>query len=408
MSGEPVVMQNGKLHIPNNPIIHYIEGDGIGIDISPVMISVVDAAVTKAYGGEKQIAWNEVLAGEKAFNATGEWLPEATLDAMRSGLVSIKGPLTTPVGGGIRSLNVALRQKLDLFACVRPVRWYDGTPSPVKAPGDVDMIIFRENSEDVYAGIEWQAGSEGVKKLIDFLTNEMGVDKIRFPNTSGIGIKPISQEGTNRIVRAALRYAIDNDKESVTLVHKGNIMKFTEGGFRDWGYQLAKEEFGAVELDGGPWCIMTNPNSGNQIIIKDVIADAMLQQIITRPAEYSVLATMNLNGDYISDALAAQVGGIGIAPGANINYDTGISIFEATHGTAPKYAGQNKVNPGSLILSAEMMLRHMGWSEAADLIVKGMEGAISAKTVTYDFERLMDDATLLSCSAFGEALISHM
>ena len=408
MSGEPVVMQNGKLHIPNNPIIHYIEGDGIGVDISPVMISVVDAAVSKAYNGEKQIAWNEVLAGEKAFNATGEWLPEATLDAMRSGLVSIKGPLTTPVGGGIRSLNVALRQKLDLFACVRPVRWYDGTPSPVKTPGDVDMIIFRENSEDVYAGIEWEAGSEGVKKLIDFLTNEMGVDKIRFPDTSGIGIKPISQEGTNRIVRAALQYAIDNDKESVTLVHKGNIMKFTEGGFRDWGYQLAKEEFGAVELDGGPWCTMKNRITGNEIIIKDVIADAMLQQIITRPAEYSVLATMNLNGDYISDALAAQVGGIGIAPGANINYDTGISIFEATHGTAPKYAGQDKVNPGSLILSAEMMLRHMGWVEAADLIVKGMEGAISAKTVTYDFERLMDDATLLSCSAFGEALIAHM
>ena len=408
MSGEPVVMQNGKLHIPNNPVIHYIEGDGIGVDISPVMISVVDAAVTKAYGGEKSIAWNEVLAGEKAFNATGEWLPEATLDAMRTGLVSIKGPLTTPVGGGIRSLNVALRQKLDLFACVRPVRWYDGTPSPVKTPGDVDMIIFRENSEDVYAGIEWEAGSEGVKKLIDFLTNEMGVDKIRFPNTSGIGIKPISQEGTNRIVRAALQYAIDNDKDSVTLVHKGNIMKFTEGGFRDWGYQLAQEEFGAVELDGGPWCTMTNPKTGNEIIVKDVIADAMLQQIITRPAEYSVLATMNLNGDYISDALAAQVGGIGIAPGANINYDTGISIFEATHGTAPKYAGQDKVNPGSLILSAEMMLRHMGWNEAADLIVKGMEGAISAKTVTYDFERLMDDATLLSCSAFGEALVQHM
>ena len=408
MSGEPVVMQNGKLHIPNNPIIHYIEGDGIGVDISPVMISVVDAAVSKAYNDEKQIAWNEVLAGEKAFNATGEWLPEATLDAMRSGLVSIKGPLTTPVGGGIRSLNVALRQKLDLFACVRPVRWYDGTPSPVKTPGDVDMIIFRENSEDVYAGIEWEAGSEGVMKLIDFLTNEMGVDKIRFPETSGIGIKPISQEGTNRIVRAALQYAIDNDKESVTLVHKGNIMKFTEGGFRDWGYQLAKEEFGAVELDGGPWCTMKNPITENEIIIKDVIADAMLQQIITRPAEYSVLATMNLNGDYISDALAAQVGGIGIAPGANINYDTGISIFEATHGTAPKYAGQDKVNPGSLILSAEMMLRHMGWVEAADLIVKGMEGAISAKTVTYDFERLMDDATLLSCSAFGEALIAHM
>ena len=408
MSGEPVVMQNGKLHIPNNPTIHYIEGDGIGVDISPVMISVVDAAVAKAYGGEKSIAWNEVLAGEKAFNATGEWLPEATLDAMRTGLVSIKGPLTTPVGGGIRSLNVALRQKLDLFACVRPVRWYDGTPSPVKTPGDVDMIIFRENSEDVYAGIEWEAGSEGVKKLIDFLTNEMGVDKIRFPNTSGIGIKPISQEGTNRIVRAALQYAIDNDKDSVTLVHKGNIMKFTEGGFRDWGYLLAQEEFGAVELDGGPWCTMTNPKTGNEIIVKDVIADAMLQQIITRPAEYSVLATMNLNGDYISDALAAQVGGIGIAPGANINYDTGISIFEATHGTAPKYAGQNKVNPGSLILSAEMMLRHMGWNDAADLIVKGMEGAISAKTVTYDFERLMDDATLLSCSAFGEALVQHM
>ena len=408
MSGEPVVMQNGKLHIPNNPIIHYIEGDGIGVDISPVMITVVDAAVEKAYNGEKSIAWNEVLAGEKAFNATGEWLPEATLDAMRTGLVSIKGPLTTPVGGGIRSLNVALRQKLDLFACVRPVRWYDGTPSPVRSPDDVDMIIFRENSEDVYAGIEWEAGSDGVKKLIDFLTNEMGVDKIRFPDTSGIGIKPISQEGTNRIVRAALQYAIDNDKDSVTLVHKGNIMKFTEGGFRDWGYQLAKDEFGAVELDGGPWCTMKNPKTGNEIIIKDVIADAMLQQIITRPAEYSVLATMNLNGDYISDALAAQVGGIGIAPGANINYDTGISIFEATHGTAPKYAGQDKVNPGSLILSAEMMLRHMGWGEAADLIVKGMEGAISAKTVTYDFERLMDDATLLSCSAFGEALIAHM
>ena len=408
MTGEPIVMQNGKLHIPNNPTIHYIEGDGIGVDISPVMISVVDAAVQRAYNGDRKIAWNEVLAGEKAFNATGEWLPDATLDAMRTGLVSIKGPLTTPVGGGIRSLNVALRQKLDLFACVRPVRWYDGTPSPVRSPGDVDMIIFRENSEDVYAGIEWEAGSDGVKKLIDFLTNEMGVDKIRFPNTSGIGIKPISQEGTNRIVRAAFQYAIDNDKDSVTLVHKGNIMKFTEGGFRDWGYQLAKEEFGAVELDGGPWCTMKNPKTGNEIIIKDVIADAMLQQIITRPAEYSVLATMNLNGDYISDALAAQVGGIGIAPGANINYDTGISIFEATHGTAPKYAGQDKVNPGSLILSAEMMLRHMGWSEAADLIVKGMEGAISAKTVTYDFERLMDDATLLSCSAFGEALIAHM
>ena len=401
-------MMDGKLSIPNDPIIHYIEGDGIGIDITPVMMKVVDAAVSKSYNGEKSIVWSEVLAGEKAFNATGEWLPQATLDAMRNGLVSIKGPLTTPVGGGIRSLNVALRQKLDLYACVRPVRWYDGTPSPVKSPGDVDMIIFRENSEDVYAGIEWEAGSDGVKKLIDFLQNEMGVDKIRFPNTSGIGIKPISQEGTARIVRAAFQYAIDNDKESVTLVHKSNIMKFTEGGFRDWGYSLAKEEFGAVELDGGPWCTFENPNNGKTILVKDVIADAMLQQIITRPAEYSVLTTMNLNGDYISDALAAQVGGIGIAPGANINYDTGISIFEATHGTAPKYTGQDKVNPGSLILSAEMMLRHMGWGEAADLIVKGMEGAISAKTVTYDFERLMDDATLLSCSAFGDAMISHM
>lgn len=401
-------MENGVLVVPDNPIVHYIEGDGIGVDITPVMIEVVDAAVEKAYSGNKQITWSETLAGEKAFNHTGEWLPEATLDAMKTGLVSIKGPLTTPVGGGIRSLNVALRQKLDLFACVRPVRWYEGTPSPVKAPGDVDMIIFRENSEDVYAGIEWEAGSEGVARVIDFLVNEMGVDKIRFPDTSGIGIKPISKEGTARIVRAAIQYAVDNDKDSVTLVHKGNIMKFTEGGFRDWGYQLAKDEFGATELDGGPWCTFENPNTGTTITIKDVIADAMLQQIITRPAEYGVLATMNLNGDYISDALAAQVGGIGIAPGANINYDTGISIFEATHGTAPKYAGQDKVNPGSLILSAEMMLRHMGWSEAADLIVGGMEGAISAKTVTYDFERLMDDAELLSCSAFGKAIISHM
>ena len=401
-------MENGVLIVPDNPIVHYFEGDGIGVDITPVMIEVVDAAVSKAYSGAKSITWSETLAGEKAFNHTGEWLPEATLDAMRTGLVSIKGPLTTPVGGGIRSLNVALRQKLDLFACVRPVRWYEGTPSPVKSPGDVDMIIFRENSEDVYAGIEWEAGSPEVAKVMDFLVNEMGVDKIRFPNTSGIGIKPISKEGTARIVRAAIKYAVENDKDSVTLVHKGNIMKFTEGGFRDWGYQLAKDEFGATELDGGPWCTFENPNTGNTITIKDVIADAMLQQIITRPAEYGVLSTMNLNGDYISDALAAQVGGIGIAPGANINYDTGISIFEATHGTAPKYAGQDKVNPGSLILSAEMMLRHMGWGEAADLIVSGMEGAISAKTVTYDFERLMDDAELLSCSAFGKAIISHM
>jgi len=396
------------LIVPDEPIVHYIEGDGIGIDITPVMINVVDAAVEKAYSQSKKIHWREVLAGQKAFDITGEWLPNETLDAMRTGLVSIKGPLTTPVGGGIRSLNVALRQKLDLFACVRPVRWYEGTPSPVKRPEDVDMIIFRENSEDVYAGIEWEAGSLEVQKVINFLQNEMGVTKIRFPNTSGIGIKPISSEGTSRIVRAAINYAIDQDKPSVTIVHKGNIMKFTEGGFRDWGYQLAKDEYGAIELDGGPWCTMTNPKTGNQILIKDVIADAMLQQVLTRPKEYGVLTTMNLNGDYISDALAAQVGGIGIAPGANINYDTGISIFEATHGTAPKYTGQNKVNPGSLILSAEMMLRHMGWDEAADLIVKGMGGAISARTVTYDFERLMDDATLLSCSSFGEALISHM
>jgi isocitrate dehydrogenase len=408
MTGTPVTLENGTLTVPDDPVIHYIEGDGIGVDITPVMIRVVNAAVEKAYDDQRTIVWTEVLAGEKAFNASGEWLPQATLDAMKSGLVSIKGPLTTPVGGGIRSLNVALRQKLDLYACVRPVRWYDGTPSPVKAPGDVDMVIFRENSEDVYAGIEWEAESDEVKRVIEFLQNEMSVDKIRFPNTSGIGIKPVSKEGTARIVRAAIHYAIDNDKPSVTLVHKGNIMKFTEGGFRDWGYNLAKEEFGATELDGGPWCTLTNPKTGNTIVIKDVIADAMLQQIITRPAEYSVLTTMNLNGDYISDALAAQVGGIGIAPGANINYDTGISIFEATHGTAPKYAGQDKVNPGSLILSAEMMLRHMGWKEAADLIVKGMEGAISNKTVTYDFERLMDDAELLSCSAFGEAMIKHM
>ena len=408
MSGTSITMEKGILNVPNDPIVHFIEGDGIGIDITPVMINVVDASVEKAYNGEKKIHWNEVLAGEKAFNTTGEWLPEETLDAMKNGLVSIKGPLTTPVGGGIRSLNVALRQKLDVFACVRPVRWYAGTPSPVRDPGAVDMIIFRENSEDVYAGIEWEAGSDDVAKVIDFLRNEMGVDKIRFPNTSGIGIKPISSEGTGRIVRAAIQYVIDNDKDSLTLVHKGNIMKFTEGGFRDWGYQLAQDEFGAELLDGGPWCTMTNPNTGTQITIKDVIADAMLQQVLTRPREYGVLATMNLNGDYISDALAAQVGGIGIAPGANINYDTGISIFEATHGTAPKYTGQDKVNPGSLILSAEMMLRHMGWTEAADLIVKGMEGAISAKTVTYDFERLMDDATLLKCSEFGNAIISHM
>ena len=406
--GEQISISNGELEVPNNPVIHFIEGDGIGVDITPVMIDVVDTSVELAYSGDRKIHWREVLAGQKAFDSTGEWLPEETKKSMRENLISIKGPLTTPVGGGIRSLNVALRQQLDLFACVRPVRWFDGTPSPVKDPGSVDMVIFRENSEDVYAGIEWEAGSPEVAKVIDFLQNEMGVDKIRFPDTSGLGIKPISQQGTSRIVRAAIKYAIENNRGSVTLVHKGNIMKFTEGGFRDWGYDLAKTEFGASEIDGGPWCSFPNPNTGTEIIVKDVIADAMLQQILTRPREYEVLATMNLNGDYISDALAAQVGGIGIAPGANINYDTGIAIFEATHGTAPKYTGQDKVNPGSIILSAEMMLRHMGWTEAADLIVKGVEGAISSKTVTYDFERLMPGAKLLRCSEFGDAIISHM
>ena len=406
--GEQISISNGELEVPNNPVIHFIEGDGIGVDITPVMIDVVDTSVELAYSGDRKIHWREVLAGQKAFDSTGDWLPEETKKSLKESLISIKGPLTTPVGGGIRSLNVALRQQLDLFACVRPVRWFDGTPSPVKDPGSVDMVIFRENSEDVYAGIEWEAGSPEVKKVIDFLQNDMGVDKIRFPDTSGLGIKPISQQGTSRIVRAAIKYAIENDRGSVTLVHKGNIMKFTEGGFRDWGYDIAKTEFGASEIDGGPWCSFPNPITGTEIIVKDVIADAMLQQILTRPREYEVLATMNLNGDYISDALAAQVGGIGIAPGANINYDTGVAIFEATHGTAPKYAGQNKVNPGSLILSAEMMLRHMGWTESADLIVKGMEGAISSRKVTYDFERLMEGATLLSCSEFGRAIVSHM
>ena len=406
--GSTIQKMNTGISVPNDPIINYIEGDGIGVDITPVMIKVVDASVKKAYSGARRITWNEVYAGQKAFDLTGEWLPEDTLQSMNEGLISIKGPLTTPVGGGIRSLNVALRQKLDLYACVRPVRWYTGTPSPVKQPEAVDMVIFRENSEDVYAGIEWESGSEGAKRVIEFLQEEMGVDNIRFPETSGIGIKPVSKEGTARIVRAAINHAITEDKSSVTLVHKGNIMKFTEGGFRDWGYQLAREEFGAKEIGEGPWCELENPTTGSKIVIKDVIADAMLQQVLTRPREYSVLATMNLNGDYISDALAAQVGGIGIAPGANINYDTGIAIFEATHGTAPKYTGQDKVNPGSIILSAEMMLRHMGWSAAADLIVKGVEGAISSKTVTYDFERLMLDAKLLKCSEFGDAVISHM
>ena len=406
--GSAIEKTNTGISVPDDPIINYIEGDGIGADITPVMKKVVDASVRLAYAETKKIFWNEVLAGQKAFDSTGEWLPEETLRSMRKGLISIKGPLTTPVGGGIRSLNVALRQKLDLFACVRPVRWYAGTPSPVKQPEAVDMVIFRGNSEDGNAGIGWGSGREGARRVIQFLQDEMGVDKIRFPKTSGIGIKPVSKEGTIRIVRAAINHAIAEDKSSVTLVHKGNIMKFTEGGFRDWGYDLARKEFGAKEIGDGPWCELVNPISGNKVVIKDVIADAMLQQVLTRPREYSVLATMNLNGDYISDALAAQVGGIGIAPGANINYDTGIAIFEATHGTAPKYAGQDKVNPGSIILSAEMMLRHMGWSKAADLIVKGVERAISSKTVTYDFERLMDGAKLLQCSEFGDAIISHM
>lgn len=397
-----------SLSVPDRPIIPYIEGDGIGIDVTPVMKKVVDAAVEKSYGGERSIAWMEVFAGEKANRLYGGdvWLPDETLEAVRDYVVSIKGPLTTPVGGGIRSLNVALRQELDLYVCLRPVRYYNGTPSPLKEPQNTDMVIFRENSEDIYAGIEWQAGSDEVKKVVDFLQNEMGVQKIRFPETSGIGIKPVSAEGTKRLARKAIQYAIDNDRPTVTLVHKGNIMKFTEGAFKDWGYELAREEFGAEPWDGGPWHIMKNPKTGKDIVIKDVIADAFLQQILLRPKEYDVIATMNLNGDYISDALAAQVGGIGIAPGGNIS--DSVAMFEATHGTAPKYAGQDKVNPGSLILSAEMMLRHMGWSEAADLIVAGMEGAIQAKTVTYDFERLMDGASLLSCSAFGDAIIANM
>ncbi|MCW8962338.1 MAG: NADP-dependent isocitrate dehydrogenase [Gammaproteobacteria bacterium] len=407
--GEKITVNaDNSLNVPNRPIVPFIEGDGIGIDVTPVMKSVVDAAVDKAYGGDRKIAWMEIFAGEKANNLYGgdTWLPDETFDAVKDYVVSIKGPLTTPVGGGIRSLNVTLRQVLDLYVCQRPVRYYAGTPSPVKKPEETDMCIFRENSEDIYAGVEWAAGTPEVKKVIDFLQNEMGVTKIRFPETSGIGIKPVSSEGTKRLVRKAIQYAIDNDKASVTLVHKGNIMKFTEGAFKQWGYDLAKEEFGAQEIDGGPWCSFKNPKTGNEIVIKDVIADAMLQQILLRPADYDVIATLNLNGDYISDALAAQVGGIGIAPGANIS-DT-VAMFEATHGTAPKYAGKNQVNPGSIILSAEMMLRHMGWVEAADLIIKGMEGAIEAKKVTYDLERLMDGATLLSSSEFGDAIIEKM
>ena len=407
-AGDKITSVDGILKVPNNPIIPFIEGDGIGVDVTPPMMKVVDAAVAKAYGSDKKIHWMEVYAGEKATQIydSETWLPDETLAMFQKYKVGIKGPLTTPVGGGMRSLNVALRQILDLYVCQRPVQWFTGVPSPVKKPSEVDMVIFRENSEDIYAGIEYKAGTDQAKKMIKFLTEEMGVTKIRFQENCGIGIKPVSKEGTQRLVRQAIQYAIDNDRESVTLVHKGNIMKFTEGAFKDWGYELAREEFGADLLNGGPWCSLTNPKTGKEIIIKDVIADAMLQQILLRPAEYSVIATLNLNGDYLSDALAAQVGGIGIAPGANLNDD--VAIFEATHGTAPKYAGLNKVNPGSVILSAEMMLRHMGWTEAADLLLKGMSGAINAKTVTYDFERLMDDATLVTCSEFGDCIIDHM
>ncbi|MES2907768.1 MAG: NADP-dependent isocitrate dehydrogenase [Pseudomonadota bacterium] len=397
-----------SLNVPNYPIIPFIEGDGIGFDITPVMKKVVDAAVANAYGTKRAISWMEVYCGEKATKVYGPdvWMPPETFEALREYVVSIKGPLTTPVGGGIRSLNVALRQELDLYVCIRPVRWFPGVPSPVSHPELTDMIIFRENSEDIYAGIEWKANSPEAIKVIKFLKEEMGVTKIRFTENCGIGIKPVSKEGTQRLVRKAIQYAIDNDESSVTLVHKGNIMKYTEGAFKEWGYELAAERFGATLIDGGPWMSLKNPKTGNEIVIKDVIADAFLQQILMRPSEYSVIATLNLNGDYISDALAAEVGGIGIAPGANLGGS--VAVFEATHGTAPKYAGQDKVNPGSIILSAEMMLRHMGWAEAADLIIQGVERAIVAKTVTYDFERLMPDAKLLRCSEFGDAIISHM
>jgi isocitrate dehydrogenase len=396
------------LQVPDRPIIPYIEGDGIGVDITPAMRRVVDAAVEKAYGGRRQVRWMEIYAGEKSTHMYGEdvWLPEETLAAVRDFSVSIKGPLTTPVGGGIRSLNVSLRQQLDLYVCLRPVRYFRGTPSPLTEPEHTNMVIFRENSEDIYAGIEWAASSPEVRKVIDFLQTEMKVTKIRFPETSGIGIKPVSSEGTKRLVRKAIQYAIDNQRASVTLVHKGNIMKFTEGAFKAWGYELAKEEFGATEIGGGPWCRITNPKTGGEIVIKDVIADAFLQQILLRAKEYDVIATLNLNGDYISDALAAQVGGIGMAPGANLS--DSVAMFEATHGTAPKYAGKDMVNPSSLVLSAEMMLRHLGWTEAADRIIKGVEGAIAAKTVTYDLERLMQGATKLSCSGFAEAIVANM
>ena len=408
MEGQKIEFSNGKIEVSNNPIIPFIEGDGIGIDIWPASKMVFDAAVEKAYGGEKKIIWKEVLAGEKAFNETGEWLPQETLDTFSEYLVGIKGPLTTPVGGGITSLNVALRQKLDLFACVRPVRWFNGTPSPVKDPSTTDMIIFRENTEDIYAGIEFEKGTDDNTQLKKILEENFSdrFNKIRFPNTVGLGVKPISVEGTNRLVRSSIEYALKHKRSSVTLVHKGNIMKYTEGAFRDWGYQLAKDEFSSKDLDGGPWQIIEN--GSHKLIIKDVIADAFLQQILLRPKEYSVIATMNLNGDYISDALAAIVGGIGIAPGANINYQTGHAIFEATHGTAPKYAGKDKVNPGSVILSGAMMLEHLGWIEAKDLIHKGLTKSIESKKVTYDFERLMDDATLLSCSEFGKEIVKNM
>jgi isocitrate dehydrogenase len=400
--GERISMQDGSLRVPDRPIVPFIEGDGIGPDIWRAARRVLDASVAKAYGGRRGIVWHEVLAGEKAKNAVNDWLPEETIEVIRRHLVAIKGPLTTPVGGGIRSLNVALRQQLDLYACVRPVRWFRGVPSPVKNPGAVNMVIFRENTEDIYAGIEYEAGTPAARKIVEFLQREMGAS-IRFPGTSSIGIKPVSEEGSKRLIRAAIDYGLAQGKQTVTLVHKGNIMKFTEGGFRDWGYELARQEYGAVEIDGGPWCRLPGG-----MVIKDVIADAFLQQILLRPAEYDVIATLNLNGDYISDALAAQVGGIGIAPGANINYLTGHAIFEATHGTAPKYANQDKVNPGSVILSGEMMLRYLGWGEAADVIIRSLDRTIAEKRVTYDFHRQMEGATLLRTSEFAEAMVGNM
>jgi isocitrate dehydrogenase len=404
--GKPITMKDGKLAVPDHPIIPFIEGDGTGPDIWRAARRVLEAAVERAYKGRRKIAWMEVVAGQKSYQLMGDWLPEATLDAIKTHLVAIKGPLETPVGGGIRSLNVALRQQLDLFVCLRPVRHYAGVPSPVKAPEKVNMVVFRENTEDIYAGIEFKAGTDEARKLRDFLQRELGVKKIRFPETSSLGIKPVSEEGSKRLVRAAIQYAIDHRRESVTLVHKGNIMKFTEGAFRDWGYEVAMKEFGGTLIDSGPWVKL--PASRGGVVVKDVIADAMLQQVLTRPAEYDVIATLNLNGDYISDALAAQVGGIGIAPGANINYLTGHAIFEATHGTAPKYANQDKVNPGSVILSGVLMLRYMGWGEAADLIEKSLEKTIQEKRVTYDFERLMPGAKLLKCSEFGDAVIENL